>query len=121
MTYVVTIPGWRPTPDNKIAGGTHWATRKRLKDADAEMVAAYCTLADVPRATGKRRVQLQVVLVGRQKETDPLAYAKSLLDALVKCGRLVDDTSEYVEWVPPAYKRGAEASCTILLTEVCDA
>lgn len=92
-----------------------------MKDTDADMVAVYCRISEVPQATGKRRVQLKIVLVGRQQKTDPLAYAKSLLDALVKCGQLVDDTDEYVEWVPPVYERGTEASCTIVLTEVDDA
>lgn len=117
-THRVVIPDWRPWPDNKLAGGIHWATRKDRKGRDKNMVAAYARIAGTPKATGKRRVQLEIVLSGRQKKTDPMAYAKSLLDSLVHCGLLVDDTTEYVEWIPPVYRRGDETVTTIVLTDI---
>lgn len=123
MIHRIMIPNWRPVPDNQIAGGIHWTKRSRLKKGDKDMVAAYAHLADVPHARGKRRVSLEIVLTGRQQETDPMSYCKSLLDALVACRLLVNDTTEFVEWVPPTYSRGAVGSTTIVLEdlEVCDA
>jgi len=113
----ITIPNWRPVRDNQLVG-VHWTKRKRLKDGDAEFVATYARQADTAPATGKRRVSLEIVLVGRQQETDPWAYLKSLLDALVKCKLLVDDSSEYVEWGGTTYTRGSEPSTTIILKDI---
>jgi hypothetical protein len=116
-TYRIAIPDWRPTPDNKLSH-THWAKAKKRKDTDREMVAAYALIADAMPATGKRRVQLEISLVGRQQETDPYAYAKSLLDALVKCRMLIDDKAEFVEWVPAVYSRGTRSEAVIVLTDL---
>lgn len=117
MIQRLTIPNWRPTPDNKLSH-THWAVAKRRKDIDKAMVATYAKKADMCPATGRRRVQLEIVLTGRQKETDPYAYSKSCLDALVACGLLVNDTSEFVMWIPPTYERGERGETTIVLTDL---
>jgi hypothetical protein len=63
-------------------------------------------------------VSLEIVLTGRQQRTDPFSYAKSLNDALVRCGMLVDDSSEFVEWGGTVYSRGKEGSTTIVLEEL---
>lgn len=117
MTWRVTIPNWRPCPDNKLAGGIHWAVRAKRKRQDADMVAVYCW-DRAPKATGKRRVRLEIVLSGRQKQVDPLAYCKSLFDALVKCGMLVDDSIEWVEFGGVTFTRGEKTSTTIILEEL---
>ncbi len=117
-TNRIIIPRWRPWPDNKLAGGIHWAVRKKRKDMDKSMVAVYADMSGTPKATGKRRVQLEIILTGRQKMTDPMAYAKSLLDALVHCGLLIDDTGEWVEWIPPVYTRGDVGVTTIVLEDL---
>ena len=63
-------------------------------------------------------MHLEIVLTSRQKKADPYAYCKSALDALVACGMLIDDTAEFVEWIPPVYSRGKLASTTIVLTDL---
>lgn len=121
MIHKITIPNWRPVRDNQIAGGIHWSKRKKLKDGDAQMVAVYARQADAPHALGKRRVSLEIVLTGRQQETDPLAYCKSLFDALVKCRMLIDDSAQFVVWGGTTYtraSRGVRGSTTIVLEDM---
>ena len=119
MIHRVTIPDWRPWPDNKLAGGVHWAVRRKRKADDADMVAAYVKQADIPHALDKRRVSLVVTLSGRQKKVDPLAYCKSLFDALVKCRMLIDDSQQFVEWGGIEFKRG-ERTATEIILEDCE-
>lgn len=117
MIHRICIPGWRPVPDNELVGANRYAAARRKKQ-DAAMVATYAILSNAPHAIGRRRVQLEITLKGRQQETDPMAYQKSLLDALVKCRLLIDDTTEFVEWIPPTYDRIGEARTTIVLEDI---
>ena len=117
MKHFITIPNWRPARDNQLVGANRYAAGQ-LKRSDAKMVGSYANFANIPKAEGRRRVQLQITLKGAQKQTDPMAYAKSCLDALVKCGLLVDDTDRYVEWVPPSYNRIGEARTVIVLEDI---
>lgn len=118
MIHRIEIHSWRPYRDNQIAGGIHWAVRNERKNSDKTMVAWHVKAQDVPPALGKRRVSLEITLTGRQKEADPLAYAKSLLDSLVACRMLVDDNSQFVEWVPPVYTKGEELKTVIVLEDL---
>src|ERR1051326_4545648 len=97
MIHRIVIPDWRPARDNQLVY-KHWGTARRLKRADVEIVGAHALVAGTPRAIGKRRVSLQIMLKGRQKEADPLAYCKSLLDALVKAHLIIDDNDRFMEW-----------------------
>ena len=116
MIQRITIPNWRPTRDNDLVG-VHWTKRKKLKDSDAAFVATYARQAEITPANGKRRVSLEIALTGHQKETDPWAYLKSLMDALVACNLLVDDDDAHVEWGGTIYTRGSEPSTTIVLED----
>jgi hypothetical protein len=118
MIYRITIPKWRPTRDNQLSGGSHWAKKNRLKKTDKDFVATYAMRLGIPPATGKRRVSLEITLSGRQKETDPWAYCKSLLDALVACRMLVDDSARFVEFVPATYTRGDDGGTVIVLEDL---
>ena len=116
MKHFITIPNWRPSRDNELEQG-HWRTKHKLKSADATMIATYAKAADIPKATGKRRVSLQITLGYRQRKADPLAYCKSLLDALKRCGMLIDDSGKFMEWGGCEYNRNGEARTTIILDE----
>jgi hypothetical protein len=61
--------------------------------------------AKVPKATGRRRVSLQIVLKKGQRAGDPDSYFKSLCAALVHVGMLVDDNPQGVELAPVAFSR----------------
>lgn len=117
MTNYITVPAWRPARDNELEQ-SHWRVKHRLKSADAAIVAAYAVQAGIPQATGKRRVSLEIVLGKGQRKADPLAHAKSLLDALKRCGQLVDDSGRWMEWGTVKYSRGGDARTTIILEEI---
>lgn len=104
MTARLFIPSWHPAPLNKLKG--HWGIGHKLKKADREMVAMYARLMSVPKATGKRRVLLTIILAPGKRGCDPDAYWKSLLDALVQAGLLIGDNPNGVELPPVIFERG---------------
>lgn len=114
MEHVIHIPQWRPATLNQLMG--HWSKTHKLKKSDRQIIAHYCK--DTPKATGKRRVSLHISLKGRQQKADPDAYWKSLLDALVACGQLINDNDANVELGTVTYDREVQAGTVITLTEV---
>lgn len=100
----VFIPDWHPTPLNKLLGN-RWKAHA-LKKADRAMVGAYCT--KVPKATAKRWLLTHIILAPGKRACDPDAYFKSLLDALVSNGLLVDDNRQGVECSPPTFERATK-------------
>jgi len=117
-THTLTVDGWHPARLNQLLA--HWAVRARLKRADREMVALHARLAGVPPATGKRRVSLVLTLGPRQRGGDPDAYWKSVLDALVHAGLLLDDNRQGVELGRVAFRRGEIKATRIVLEDVED-
>lgn len=89
----------------------------RLTKRDRRWVYAACLSARVPTAERKRRVTLLVTLRPRQRAADPDAYWKSLLDALVCCGALVNDSRKWVELAPVEYTRGRRPAMTVTLED----
>ena len=119
MTHTVWIPAWHPARTNELLT-VHWAAAGRRKRADKEMVAGYCKQADVLKATGKRRVSLTIVVKPKQRRADPDSHWKSLLDALVACGMLVNDSPKWVELAPVVYERAADWGTRITLEDVAN-
>lgn len=109
------IGGWHPAKLNDLLH-CHWSKKHRLKKADRDIVAYYAGW--IPKATGKRRVTLMIILGPRQRGADPDAYQKSLADALVCCQLLRDDSREWIEWAPIVYERGPERATVITLTDL---
>lgn len=116
MTHVLTIPAWHPTPINTWEG-CHWSVRSKLKRLDREMVSAYAWRTQIPRAKGKRRITLTIILGKRQRGCDPDAYWKLLLDAMKYAGLIVDDSPKWVELAPVQYERG-ERGTRVEIVEV---
>ena len=81
-------------------------------------MAYYAKLAGIPNALDKRRVSLEITLVGRQKEADPDAYWLDLLDALVQSHLLIDDKDQFCEMGKVTYQRGEKSKTVIVLEEV---
>lgn len=115
MIVTMEIPGWQPTPLNKLIGG-HWGTAARRKKHDREIIGRACMIYDVPQAHGKRRVGIHVVLPPKQRAVDPDSLFKSLLDALVASGALVDDNRQNVAFTQPTFSRG-DALCSYVTVE----
>lgn len=114
MNKTITIPNWHPTPLNKLIGG-HWGSASKRKKADRNIITCYTH--HLPKAHGKRRVTLTITLGKGQRGCDPDAYWKSLLDALVHAGQLVDDSPKWVELAPVIFNRSQVAS-TIQLEDI---
>jgi Holliday junction resolvase RusA-like endonuclease len=85
----------------------HWSNGHQLKRVDRAMVAAYASR--VPKAKGKRRVSLHIILDKGQRAPDPDSLWKSSLDALVHAGVLVDDNRQRVELAPVTFSRDPQA------------
>ena len=137
--YTVTIPDWIPTPLNRLMRNRYAAAR--LKKRDTRMVSFYalavpcvalCKSEKVARkAVGisgpqkndpepcRRRVRLAIQLAPKQRGCDDDAFYKTVLDALVNCGLLVDDSRTWCEPVLPiVWSRGERMATTIVLEDI---
>lgn len=114
--WTFRIPNWTPTPLNKILYGRHWTAGAKHKQSDAEIVAHYGR--GVPKASQQRAVSLHVVFPPGKRMPDVDAYAKSLLDALVHCGLLVNDSSAWCVLEPVQYSRGGHLASFITLQDL---
>lgn len=109
-THRLEIPGWQPALANVLLR-CHWRQRARLRREDDEAVALAARLQGVPRATGRRRASLVLVLGPRQRKApDPDGPVKSTLDALVNAGLLTGDSAAGVEWGGTRFERGVRGS-----------
>lgn len=115
MIHRLIIPNWRPALLNNMKG--HWSNAARLKKLDRKAVWAHSLEQKIPRATGKRRVSLHIVLPKNGKKSDYDAPWKSLLDALVHAGMLIDDAPDYVEQGEITYSRDWYNPCTVIILE----
>lgn len=114
--YILTIPDWHPATTNQLLRSVR--LRIRLKKNDREMVCGYSLQANIPNASVRRRVSLQLTLAPRQRAADPDAYWKSLLDALVRAGLLVDDNRTWCELGSVEFTRGSARATTIMLEDI---
>lgn len=114
-TWTLAIPGWMPTPLNKIVT-SHYGKAHRMKNKDKEIIGLAAMVYGVPVADRKRKVSLLIVLSKGQRAPDPDALWKSLNDALVHCGSLRQDSHLWVELGPVEYARG-ERLCTFVTIE----
>lgn len=132
--YEIVIPGWNPTLDNVLMRHRMGAHSRKKRDAATLGKAAH--FASVPRVGVplfekrqrqvlnlgpmeddpkpiKRRVWLKVSNNWVRKP-DPTAYWKSLLDALVVNGLLVDDNERWSEITPPVFSKGSKLTIVTL-------
>ena len=112
--WVVAVLNWHPTRLNRLVG-SHWAKASRLKRFDAQVIACSVLGARVPRAKFKRRVSLEITLTKGQRAGDPDAYWKSVLDGLVACEALVNDSHVWCSLGEVTFVRGEVPKTVILL------
>lgn len=117
MIWTMHIPGWRPASVNQLLQ-RHWALAAKLKKNDQEVVSRAVMAYGVPRASGKRKVSILILIPKGLRTKDPDAYYKSLLDALVRSGALRDDTRNYVEISQPRFGKGEILETFITLEDV---
>lgn len=96
----------------------HWAARNRALKGDADVVAAEAFRQGIPKAAGKRRVSLTVRHGRSVKAADADALWKSLLDALVKCGLLLDDDPAHCELGTVGYETAERRGLVVLLEDL---
>lgn len=115
MKWEVVISGFLPTTVNELLK-LHWAQRHKRKRTDCDLVGFLCIEKCVPLAATKRRVTVTFSAPGGRgaKHSDKDARYKVLLDALVKCGRLVDDSDKWCEWMPPTHVKGKKQTMIVL-------
>lgn len=116
-TWFVRIDNWQPTRLNQLLN-CQWRKNARLKKTDAAIIAVSILGADVPRAEIKRRVSVEIILGPRQRAADPDAYWKSLLDGLVVCGALVDDSRTWCELGSVSFQRGKRRARILKLENI---
>lgn len=88
-TYRIEIPA-HTSRLNELLG--NWRRAAARKKRDRQLVALACLAAGVPPAEGKRRVSL-IVGLGPRQRCDPDCWHKSLLDSLVACKVLRNDSN----------------------------
>jgi hypothetical protein len=119
MIHTIHIPNWLPTSDNKLSG-CHWNSARTRKIGDMNMIADCVYKLGIPKAQGKRMVEI-VLTIGKGKRgrrPDPTNFYKSVMDALVQIDQLIDDNSEYMSHLPTRIEKGEITSTTIYLTDL---
>jgi Holliday junction resolvase RusA-like endonuclease len=116
-TQTLRIPNWHPVSVNKLLDN-HWAVRKRMKDADMQMIGVYANNQGITKAEGKRLLEVTYILGKGQKACDPDNYNKSLLDALKRCGLIKDDNRQWLEQAQPKFERSEYKAIVIKLTDI---
>jgi Holliday junction resolvase RusA-like endonuclease len=115
-TYRLEILNWHPASANML-DRNRWV-RYSCKKRDAKMVRGYALAGQVPPATCKRRVSVTLEYSTRRWHMDPENAQKSLLDALVNVGLLVDDNQKWKEMgVWESVRTGRAA--TVIVLEDC--
>lgn len=117
MIHQIYIPNWTPTPLNKLIN-VHWALAYKLKQSDMQMIGVYAHRAKIPKAEGKRSLELIITLGKGQRACDNDAYFKSLLDALVTLKLLKDDNRQWLELKPVKFDRAQEKAAMIILGDM---
>jgi len=119
MIHTIHIPRWLPTSDNKLTG-CHWAVSRSKKAGDMNMIAVTAHNQKIPKAQGKRRVEIVLTIAKSKKgrRPDPTNFYKSVMDALVGLGYLIDDNSKHMEHLPTRLETGDETATTIYLTDI---
>lgn len=117
MIQKFQIDGWHPISVNKMFA-MHWAKRGKMKKQDAEIVKLEGISKNITQAKGKRVVRVTVVLGPKQKRPpDDDNLRKSLQDALVKAGYLIDDSAKLSTFEPFVYLRGPQKATIIELED----
>jgi hypothetical protein len=116
MTWHVTIANWRPRTVNELLS-MHWRACGRAKAGDMNVIAIHCYAAKVPKATGRRAVSIRMVCA-KGRSLDPDAVPKSLLDALVQAGYLMDDNTTWLQFDGCTIERGKQLSTNITIRDI---
>ena len=100
-TWTITLP-MLPDSMNVRERSSHWVRRRELEQITTA-IHYLAHEADIPPATDRRSVLVTIHQSMRSRVTDDPANrdsrAKSILDACVKTGLLVDDSERWLDWL----------------------
>jgi hypothetical protein len=96
--YTLELPRRHPATINQLMHSVRG--KIRLNKVDRNMIAGYVMAERIPRAGGKRRLSLYIILGKGQRGADADPYHNSLLEACKHAGLILDDSSRYVELAP---------------------
>jgi hypothetical protein len=116
LIVTLELPGYIPTPINKLLG--NWKNQFR-KSRDREVIGHAGMLYDSLIATDPRTVDLTIIWPKGRRSHDPDANWKTVCDSLVQCGLLVNDSDRYCKLGKVRYAKSSDDyACTIItLTE----
>lgn len=116
--HVLWLPGFLPVSTNEDRGH-HWSVKARIAKAVRNVVAFHAKRQGLCRATTPRSVGLRLVLPKGQRGCDKDNLKKSLWDALVHAGLLVNDSPRWCHEGPIEYVRhgGALRETFVILTD----
>ncbi len=117
MTQTLTIDGWMPCRLNTLLR-LHWSIRNASLKLDAQVLAVEAREQGITKATGRRRVSLEIRHQRRVTPPDPDSLWKSLLDGLVKCRLLVDDSAKFCELGPVSVVAADGRGMTVVLEDL---
>jgi hypothetical protein len=114
--YKLVIPAWRPASTNELMKSVR--ARIKLKKRDRMFILAYARRDRIPPAVLPRQVSLAITLPPGGRACDPDNLWKSLLDALVHAGLLIDDDHQHCELGPVTFTRGRTLETAITLEDL---
>jgi hypothetical protein len=117
MKQILYLPDYSPISLNKLLK-MHWAEQGRVKKGDKQIVSHYAGEQMLKPAIGKRRVSLFVTLAKGGKRMDEDNIFKVLLDSLVACGLLKNDSPNWVERGKVTWAKGETRETFVLLEDV---
>jgi len=116
VTHILTVDGFHPAKLNTYLG-RHWAVGARKKKDDAQRLGIEAHLQGVAKATGKRRLSI-VIRYAKGRPCDADSILKSLLDACVTCGLLLDDGPKSLELGSITHEHAARKGLVLTLEDL---
>lgn len=115
--YRIFIPDWHPPRKNVYNRGATYqaraARRRVMRLHTARMVDAYMHAYKVPKADGKRRIQITVVMGKGKRAGDPDGYQECINDAMQDAGLILNDNHHKSEILQPKIDR-AQGNATLI-------
>ena len=119
-TYEVLIPFKLPSfneytracRSNKYIGAS-------MKKDYEEQISVF--IAKLPKFDNPIRLDFVWMEDNKRRDADNIAFSKKfILDAMVKCGKIKDDSWRYVKGFTDSFEHGKEAGVRIIIEEVTD-
>lgn len=120
--WVFVVPRWCPPSINQVIGG-HWSKLNKLKGQLSNLLGAHAVAAGVPRVSytyrPRRAIGLTVKGWGNGATMpDEDNLLKLFLDSARRCGLIVDDRKDWVEWSKPLLLRSDHDEAVVSVADL---